>query len=242
MKLIFATAALTVGLIAGAVGSLSAETTINGSVKGLLSDLAKKSKGTPAPSSSIAHISETGYSHGQAIERLKKQSPNATPFEILKQEFDNSKDLIQLKDVGGSGQQCVGANTDSADPYDMDDLDRAQSNKVIVPATPDIPAIPGKGPLFPETPAIPGKKARISSKDFVTVGSVGQEYLDGAFDYIVLANTPSELDFTINDPGQPKTQPYNLVVRKDKDLISFSVRMRIGTDKETDAYGYCWKK
>ncbi len=45
---------------------------------------------------------------GNRIDELKKQMPLATPYEIFQQAFTESKDAIDLKEIGTPGLKCIG--------------------------------------------------------------------------------------------------------------------------------------
>jgi len=234
MKLNFASLALAFGPLSVAA---AAQTPINGEVGELLKGVRKEAQ-SMASTPGQPSAAESGV-----IALLRLKSPDAPPFQILKEAFDQSKDPIQPQDVGASRQQCASAAASEAAPA-PDALVTAVSHKTIVAAVPDRPATPSQGPLFPGKPAVPGSSAQIAVKTFIITGSPGQGIVDSVFDNIVVENDRTQLITRITATPAANDTPLSLSVRKSGNLITYSLRTTVWIGKiskgESVRYGYCW--
>jgi hypothetical protein len=169
---------------------------------------------------------------------LMQQSPNATPYQILEQLFNESSSIISFQDIDLPTQKCASVHATDAQPS-KSALNIGKSFKTVAPGTPDFP---GTGPLFPPKPGVP---AQIVSKYLVARFAEGaeQKTFDSFYDYITTTITQTEIDSEVgpSDLQWKYLGPYSTRVRKNGTLLSFMNRNRIGSKDETKVYGYCWQ-
>jgi hypothetical protein len=170
------------------------------------------------------------------VAELTQQMPGAKPYEILKQVFEESKDIINWSDFETKTLKCAAAYVDDTHPRGFVRLAHLKSNKVVKPGE---DATPARGPLFPPTPAIP---PQIETKDFISSQNPdnSQQSYDRIFDEINTVMTLRQITTRIVVERGDKSERTNVItVRKNGELLSFIFVPYYSDEK---IYGYCWNE
>ena len=175
------------------------------------------------------------------MSELRRQNPDASPYRILKQLFDESKDSVSADDLARLGKNCAGANEEDKTPYAARNPYRVVINKVLESGK---PAQPGMGPLFPAQPATPD---RVEFKEIVVlardaVDRASMKYLfESNFDAVRTEASRSEIVTTVDKLEGYMNLPATLKFRRNGNLLSYELRTDVGNPGESANYNYCWE-
>lgn len=184
------------------------------------------------------------------LRELQTRYPQASPFEILKKGFEESRDSISISDLSDQEllENCAiikKSKTEDVNALTLEDasLGVFTSKKML---SPEIPAQPERGPLFPATPAIPATYAKKLFTEFYlgkfpqdqVLSQVGDKY-DKYYDYISSEFKTEELSFNLIKPKELK---FTNQFRKSGNLLFAKFHYIRPEGTETLGYGYCWHK
>lgn len=177
---------------------------------------------------------------------LQNKYPDASPYQILKHGFEESKDTIMISDLYDNKlvKNCAitYASVDEKSKIDVVPSDRTvfliTSKKLL---SPEIPAQPSRGPLFPSKPAIPAKYSEKLMPPFFQgrnvpsneVKTYYSNYYDSEFENISSHFTNNELIFSLVHP-----KDYSVIYqfRKNGDMLFIKHLYK----SYNMGYGYCW--
>jgi hypothetical protein len=159
------------------------------------------------------------------VEELTLQNPSASPYEILKKLFDESKQPAQITDIdlatdATSQQLCVLAGPDSERP-----LSGYVQRWVLTE--------PGHGPLFPQSEKMVIEANRSGR-------AAGGSLLNGLSYAFSVYQTSTELVEEIKKSDYPAS-PVTIRLRRNGGLVAIQYIAQVGTPSETTVYSYCYR-
>lgn len=156
---------------------------------------------------------------GNRLEELRRESPNATPYEILKRLYDDSKTPAVISDFDHydsvSNQECAIADLMDGWPKPFHPV------RVLLTKQP-------QGPLFPPT----SKEVILFGVD--TLETYKNGGLNSYYDNFSVYSGDTDLSQIYSDNGTPFSQ---VLARKNGELIAFRT-----TILSVISFGYCYRK